>query len=245
MSYRYTNTDKWSDSWFSALKPQEKLLFNYLCDNCDIAGFIEVIIKDWSSKIGYSASIIEGALKGLERGFIWSNEKDCIYLKTFLRHQKNLPLNPENKAHYGILKRFEKYMYKFNIQDVNSFIERGLKGASEGLGSPTGNGSDYSSGSIGGAGENWKSDYSIYLNDCKTAFRRFYEDKEFIKSQEFYNPGVNVQKTLMKAYENFWGTEAGWEFKKKKRTKEINWKQTITNAIGLNKVYYTKEEKAQ
>jgi len=91
----------------------------------------------------------------------------------------------------------------------------------------------------------WRTDFSTYLTDCKTAFRRFYEDKEFIKSQEFYNPGVNVQKTLMKAYENFWGTEAGWEFKKKKRTKEINWKQTITNAIGLNKVYYTKEEKAQ
>ena len=42
MAYRFTDTNKWHDAWFSSLKPLEKLLFNYLCDNCDIAGFIEI-----------------------------------------------------------------------------------------------------------------------------------------------------------------------------------------------------------
>jgi hypothetical protein len=42
MSYRFTNTDKWRDSWFSELTPYEKLLFIYFCDNCDIAGFCEI-----------------------------------------------------------------------------------------------------------------------------------------------------------------------------------------------------------
>jgi hypothetical protein len=130
MSYRFTNTDKWCDSWFSNLKPLEKLLFNYLCDRCDCAGFIEVITKNWASDIGETEDNIKGALEGLARGFIYSKDKDTIYLRTFLRHQKNLPLNEKNLAHLGILRKFELFKYKFDIKNVSDFIERGLQGAS-------------------------------------------------------------------------------------------------------------------
>ena len=137
MAYRYSNTDKWDDAWFINLKPIEKLLFNYLCDNCDIAGFIEINIKTWASQIGTNSKVIEGALKGLQRGLIYSETNECIYLRTFLKHQKNLPLNPEkNMAHRGILKRFELYSFKFSIINIYEFIE----GAMKGLGSPYGNG---------------------------------------------------------------------------------------------------------
>lgn len=134
MPYRFTNTDKWNDSWFSNLKPIEKLLFNYLCDNCDCAGFIEVITKNWANDIGSDKKQIEGALKGLSRGLIYSKSNDCIYLRTFLKHQKNLPLNENNQAHKGIIKRFKLYSEKFEISDISIFIEGALKG----LGSPYG-----------------------------------------------------------------------------------------------------------
>ena len=39
MAYRFTDTGKWSDSWFIELSPTAKLLFMYICDNCDVAGF--------------------------------------------------------------------------------------------------------------------------------------------------------------------------------------------------------------
>jgi hypothetical protein len=137
LAYRYTNTDKWGDAWFSSLKPMEKLLFTYLCDNCDIAGFIELNTEVWASFIKTDKRAIEGALKGLARGLIYSKSGDCIYLRTFLKHQKNLPLNPErNQAHKGIMKRFDLYKYKFEIITVFEFIE----GACKGLGSPYGNG---------------------------------------------------------------------------------------------------------
>jgi hypothetical protein len=137
MAYRFTNTDKWNDCWFSSLKPIEKILFNYLCDNCDIAGFIEVNFKNWASFIGTDKRTIEGALKGLQRGLIYSTEKDCIFIRNYLKHQKNLPLVPEkNPSHRGIIKRFDIYSQKFDIQDYVKFIE----GASKGLSSPTGNG---------------------------------------------------------------------------------------------------------
>lgn len=134
MSYRFTNTDKWIDSWFSNLKQLEMLLFIYLCDNCDIAGFIEINYKRWANDLNSSIDTIQGACKGLARGLIYSKTNDCIYIKNFLKHQKNLPLNENNKAHLGILKRFYLYSEKFDIKNINEFIE----GACKGLPSPTG-----------------------------------------------------------------------------------------------------------
>lgn len=140
MAYRFTNTDKWNDAWFSNLKPTEKLLFNYLCDNCDCAGFIEVITKKWANDIGAENKQIEGALKGLARGLIYSKSEDCIYLRTFLKHQKNLPLNEINQAHKGIIKRFNLYAEKFEISNITQFIEGALKGLSSPYGIGIGNG---------------------------------------------------------------------------------------------------------
>lgn len=241
MAYRYSNTDKWNDCWFSKLKPLEKLLFNYLCDNCDIAGFIELNQKKWGSDIGVSTKQIEGALKGLGRGLIYSETNDCIFIKNFLKHQKNLPLNEKNKAHLGILKRFNLYSYKFKINgNINEFIE----GASKGLPSPTGIG-------IGNDSNidtviTWRESFEIYLKECKEGYGKFMENPELIKKEERLNPGINIKLTIEKGYQRFWGTEEGWKNKKAKKIKEISWERTISNSIDqkFNKVYYTKQELA-
>lgn len=134
MAYRFTNTEKWTDSWFSNLEQIQMLLFMYLCDNCDIAGFIEVNYKRWANDLNSSVNTIQGALKGLERGLIYSNTNDCIFIKNYIKHQKNLPLNENNKAHLGIIRRFELYSEKFDIKDIKEFIE----GANKGLQCPSG-----------------------------------------------------------------------------------------------------------
>ena len=149
MAYRYTNTDKWSDKWFLGLKPLEKLLYGYLSDNCDIAGFIEINIKIWAAMIGTNQRGIEGALKGLERGLIYSEDNGCIYLKNFLKHQKNVPLNPQNKAHIGILKCFDNYKYKFKKEIIDKIIEGALKGLASPLGNGIGNGIGNNKGGMG------------------------------------------------------------------------------------------------
>ena len=103
MAYRFTNTDKWSDSWFYSLNNFEKLLFMYLCDNCDIAGFVEINILKWSSDFRVKEAEIKGALKGLERGLKYSLDGRLIFIRNFIKHQKNQELNKNNKAHLGIL----------------------------------------------------------------------------------------------------------------------------------------------
>lgn len=141
MAYRYTNTDKWNDGWFSDLSPLAKLLFIYLFENCDIGGFIEINFKRWIVDIGADYTEIKGALKELGRGLIYSESKDCLFIRNFLKHQKNYPLNlDKNPAHRGIMKRFDLYKEKFKSEIIDSIIKRGFEGASEGLSSPTGNG---------------------------------------------------------------------------------------------------------
>lgn len=237
MAYRYTNTDKWNDAWFSNLKPIEKLLFNYLCDNCDCAGFIEIIVKNWANDIGTEKKQIEGALKGLARGLIYSNSNDCVFLRTFLKHQKNLPLNENNQAHKGIIKRFLLYSDKFDIKDINDFIE----GAIKGLGSPYGNG-------IGNGIDNviknnvlWRNDFEVYKSELEKEYKELINDSNFISTQERLNPNVNIKLSIEKGYLNFWSTEAGWKHKKKSKSNELNWKSTLTKSIDMNKVYSQKK----
>ena len=140
MAYRFTDTNKWNDAWFLELKPLEKLLFNYLCDNCDVAGFIELTPRKWAFEIGETQANILGALEGLGRGLIYSKSNDCIYVKNFLKHQKNLPLNEKNNAHVGILKCFDKYKNKFEIDNIQDFINQDVKPLARGYGNGKGNG---------------------------------------------------------------------------------------------------------
>lgn len=42
MAKRFTESDKWSDPWFRALRAEYKLLWLYLLDQCDQAGVINV-----------------------------------------------------------------------------------------------------------------------------------------------------------------------------------------------------------
>ena len=210
------------------------LLFIYLCDNCDIAGFIEVNYKRWASDLNSSIETIQGACKGLIRGVLFSKDEQCIFIKNFLKHQKNYPLNPKNNCHEKIISRFNQYREIFDIHDVDEFIQ----GACKGLISPLGNGNGSGNGNI----INWKSDFSIYLSECKSAYKEFNENTQLIKEQEKLNPQVNVLLSIEKGFRNFWGTEAGWNHKKKERIKTINWKRTIITSIDMNKVYYTKEQ---
>ena len=129
MSKRFTNTEKWEDVWFRSLKPEEKLLFNYLCDKCNQAGFYEIDIEMASFQTSLKAEQIEGAIKGLGRGLVGAG--NWIWIKNFLRHQKNLPLNPANSFHKHILECLKSQKENFNLKEIEEYL-----GAEQGLISP-------------------------------------------------------------------------------------------------------------
>ena len=114
MAYRFSDTLKWQDEWFVDLSSIEKLLFLYLYDNCDLAGFLELSYRKISFDLSCKEDELKAAIKGLDRGIFLSDDGRCLLVKNFIKHQKNLPINPENKSHIGILKRVDLYINKFS-----------------------------------------------------------------------------------------------------------------------------------
>jgi hypothetical protein len=135
MSSRFTETEKWKDKWFRSLSVEGKLLWNYLCDNCDMAGFWIIDLEDAALKTGISEKngrSLEGAWKELQRGLLEITPEE-VWVKNFLYHQNNLPLNPNNPCHKGILKIINKH----NGMKSSVFSYLAEQGASKGLQSPT------------------------------------------------------------------------------------------------------------
>lgn len=90
----------------------------------------------------------------------------------------------------------------------------------------------------------WRDSFDVYLAECRVGYAEYMKDEEMLKKQQRLNPGVNIKITIEKGFVNYWSTKDGWNNKKQSRSKEIDWKRTITNSITnkINKVYYTKEE---
>ena len=135
MAKRFSETDKWQDEWFSELKPFNKLIFLFLVDRCDNAGFFEINARLSSFLIGITIEQFEQGLAGLNKCLIKSNDGKKIWLKNFIQHQKNLPLNPINNAHKQII-------FLLNSNKDNFDFDFKNLGANEGLISPLGKGND-------------------------------------------------------------------------------------------------------
>lgn len=131
---RFTDTLKWDDSWFRNLPGCHKLVFLYVVDRCNNAGFWEVDEDAicWHTKI--EPKHLEGAWKGLDRGI--KGASGWIWVRRFLHHQKNEPLNALNPAHKQIISLVVEQRERFkNCQEFQEFV-----GAYKGLLSPIGTG---------------------------------------------------------------------------------------------------------
>lgn len=137
---RFTETAKWDDQWFRPLPGHVKLAFLYIIDRCDNAGFWEVDLDGMEFHTKLSRAHCEGALKALERGI--KESSGWVWISTFLKHQKNSPLNPENPAHRQIISLVKDQLTRF--PECLSLLPE--EGASKGLPSPIGKGIGKSNG---------------------------------------------------------------------------------------------------
>lgn len=131
---RFTETLKWDDPWFRQLPGVHKLIFLYIIDRCNNAGFLEVDqdAMAWHTKV--DSKHIEGALKGLERGI--KGASGWVWVRRFLHHQKNEPINPDNPAHKQIIGLIAEQSQRFSgIPEFQSF-----QAPYKGLRSPIGTG---------------------------------------------------------------------------------------------------------
>jgi hypothetical protein len=245
MAHRYTNTEKWNDVWFCDLKPLSKLLFLYLCDQCDIAGFLEINQKKIAFDLGIGKQETEKAFEGIKDKIIVSTDNRFLYIINFLKHQKNLPLNEKSTLYKKIVELLESKLKQFDFQYINDFIEYPTDTPSVGYLYPDGNGNGNIETNITTppkeeTKKTWRYDFEVYYAECKEAFDNALNDEEYLKKRGVLNPKLNIPLTLMTAFNDFWGLkEKGWEWKKKQCKGNIDWINTITNSLKNpnNKVY--------
>lgn len=115
-------TEKWSDPWFRKLDVTEKLLFMYLCDVCDCAGFIEYDAEIVEFQVKAPTKALEGALKGLYPKVV--RKGNWLWVVNHIKHQTGhpqKPLKPANKYHIGIWRRLNAHL---DMEEVKDFIDR-------------------------------------------------------------------------------------------------------------------------
>lgn len=108
MAKRFTDTEKWKKPFIRLLKAPYKLLWLYICDDCDHSGIWQVDIEVAEIRIGekldYNKAIMffNDKIIPLDNGAKW-------FIPSFIEFQYPSGLSENNKAHTGIIKNLERY----------------------------------------------------------------------------------------------------------------------------------------
>ncbi len=82
----------------------------------------------------------------------------------------------------------------------------------------------------------WKTDFEIYKEECKQAFKLLAADTDLIQKLQLIYTGYNIQKSIYNCYASYWSTKDGWMNKKGKKSKAIDWKATVMKTVKNNLV---------
>jgi hypothetical protein len=91
----------------------------------------------------------------------------------------------------------------------------------------------------------WRDNFEQYIAEAEPEWDRLHDDWEWIEAKKTFYPGVCIQRSLQKMWEEYWGTEEGWKQKKRLKSKTTNWKSTIEKGLSMkfNRVYFARDER--
>ena len=110
------------------------------------------------------------------------------------------------------------------------------------------NNDDYSLGDINNSGkekptkEPWRESFDEYMKLVKEGAAALKADTKFREDIERLEPNVDYDKTIDSCVSKYWGTETGWEKKRRSRTRKIDMKATLRQNFDKNRIY--KERRA-
>lgn len=117
---RFTESTKWDDPWFRKLRPESKLLWQWLLDHCDNAGVVEPDLELASFQVGYQYP--SNALSDLgERiisigGLKW-------HIPKFIGFQYGT-LSEDCKPHKQVFQLIEKHGIKGYAKGIHTLKEK-------------------------------------------------------------------------------------------------------------------------
>ena len=124
MAKRFTDTEKWKKPFIRGLQGAYKLLWLYICDDCDHAGIWQVDIDVAQIRIGEKIDIKE-AIKTFDEKIIIFDKGNKWFIPSFIEFQYPSGLNHENRAHNSIIILLEKYKL---LDKQNKVLTRSLHG---------------------------------------------------------------------------------------------------------------------
>lgn len=118
MSYIYTATNKWDDAWFSELSNDAKVLFYYISEKCNNAGFYEINKKVMLVQTNMNEARSRECFTELKKAYVMSVDRKTVWLKNFIKHQRKLPLKENVSNHKQIIN-----FLKLNLENPEKFPE--------------------------------------------------------------------------------------------------------------------------
>jgi hypothetical protein len=131
---RVTRTEKWTDEWFLNLKPISKIVFVYLYENCDEAGFMNLSSKFIANTIGIPSPevVVNVIQKDMRKAVVFDRTGKKLWIKKYLYYQDCLPLEINNKESIKIKMMLEQRMDEFDndggiIHILNNIVKGNAK----------------------------------------------------------------------------------------------------------------------
>ena len=109
MAKRFTDTDKWKKTFIKSIPASYKLLWLYICDDCDHAGIWHVDTQIASLRIGEDISESKAVEIFGEKIIVFDNGNKW-FIPSFIEFQYGI-LNEKNRVHESIL----KILFKYNL----------------------------------------------------------------------------------------------------------------------------------
>ncbi len=90
----------------------------------------------------------------------------------------------------------------------------------------------------------WKTNFEVYKNMVEEAKQKILNSPDIIQRRILsFFPQLDVLKSLELSIDRFWGTEAGWKNKKKRKSiVEIDMVETLIKNIDKNKVFVDRKQ---
>ncbi len=107
MAKRMTDTDKWKKRFIREMKPQHKLLWFYILDDCNHAGIWEVDMEVASLRIGFTITEDDIPQSFNDRVISFDNG-DKWFIPEFVEYQYG-ELNPNSNVHKSVISLLQKY----------------------------------------------------------------------------------------------------------------------------------------
>ena len=100
MSYRNSLREKWQDPWFRRLPSDAKIVFDFVCDACDRAGFWEIDVEMAVFSTGLDAKAVNAALGLLGRSVVTDEDGRWLWARNYLKHNVRLPVADWERNNY-------------------------------------------------------------------------------------------------------------------------------------------------